>query len=100
MTTSSIQRPPEQVEQRPQPDVNKQAEPVAPPKRRMMIIASALILIVAGDVIFGGVVFSPRGPSVTRGASGRVQGVSCARAVNHSGDHRTGRAREEDASKY
>jgi len=31
MTTSSIQRPPEQVEQRPQPDVNKQAEPVAPP---------------------------------------------------------------------
>ena len=52
MTTSSIQHPPEQVEQRPQPDVNKQSEPVAPPRRRMMIIASALILIVAGIIIW------------------------------------------------
>ena len=42
MTTSSIQPPPEQTEQRPQPDTNKQAEPVAPPKRRMMIIVSPL----------------------------------------------------------
>src|SRR5258707_10017216 len=64
MTTSSIQRPPEQVEQRPQPDVNKQAEPVAPPKRRMMVVASAVILIVAGDINFGVVFLTPKRPCI------------------------------------
>jgi HlyD family secretion protein len=96
MTTSSIQQPPEQVEQRPQPDVNKHAEPVAPPKRRMMIIASALILIVAGIIIWRVFFATPSLPDSIVAVSGRIEGDDSAVASKTTGHILEVRVREGD----
>src|SRR5258707_12726234 len=96
MTTSSIQRPPEQVEQRPQPDVNKQAEPVAPPKRRMMVVASAVILIVAGIIIWRVFFATPSLPDSIVAVSGRIEGDDSAVASKTTGHILEVRVREGD----
>src|SRR5882724_3180323 len=96
MTTSSIQHPPEQVERRTQPDVNKQVEPVAPPKRRMMIIASALILIVAGIIIWRVFFAAPRLPDSIVAVSGRIEGDDSAVAPKTTGRILEVRVREGD----
>jgi len=98
MTTSSIQHPPEQVEQRTQPDVNKQAEPVAPPKRRMMIIASALILIVAGIIIWRVFFATPSLPDSIVAVSGRIEGDDSAVASKTTGRILEVRVREGDVA--
>lgn len=96
MTTSSIQRPPEQVEQRPQPHVNKQAEPVAPPKRRMMVVASAVILIVAGIIIWRVFFATPSLPDSIVAVSGRIEGDDSAVASKTTGHILEVRVREGD----
>jgi HlyD family secretion protein len=96
MTTGSIQQPPEQAEQQPQPDVNKQAEPVGPPKRRMMIIASAAILIVAGIIIWRVFFATASLPDSIVAVSGRIEGDDSAVASKTTGRILEVRVREGD----
>ena len=96
MTTSSVQRPPEQAEQRPQPDANRQAEPVAPPKPRMMMIASAVILIVVGVIIWRVFFATPSLPDSIVAVSGRIEGDDSAVASKTTGRILEVRVREGD----
>jgi HlyD family secretion protein len=96
MTTSSIQHPPEQGEQRPQPDTNKQAEPVAPPKSRMMIIVFAVILIVVGIIIWRVFFATPSLPDSIVAVSGRIEGDDSAVASKTTGRILEVRVREGD----
>jgi HlyD family secretion protein len=96
MTTSSIQNPPEQAEQWPQPDASKQAEPVAPPKRRMMIIASAVILIVGGIILWRVFFATPSLPDSIVAVSGRIEGDDSAVASKTTGRILEVRVREGD----
>jgi HlyD family secretion protein len=96
MTTSSTQHAPEQAEQVPQPDANKQAEPAAPPKRRMMVIASAVILIVAGIIIWRVFFATPSLPDSIVAVSGRIEGDDSAVASKTTGRILEVRVREGD----
>jgi HlyD family secretion protein len=96
MTTSSIQPPPVQTEQRPQSDTNKQAEPVAPPKRRIMIIVSAVILIAVGIIIWRVFFATPNLPDSIVAVSGRIEGDDSAVASKTTGRILEVRVREGD----
>jgi len=85
MTTSSMQHAPEQTEQRPQPEVNQQAQPEAPPKRRIMIIASAVALIVVGIIIWRLFFATPNLPDSLVAVSGRIEGDDSAVASKTTG---------------
>ena len=96
MTTSSIQHPPEQAVQRPQPEVDQQAQPVAPRKRRIMIIASAVVLIVAGIIIWRVFFATPNLPDSLVAVSGRIEGDDSAVASKTTGRILEVRVREGD----
>jgi len=96
MTTSSMQRLPEQAEQRPQPEVNQQAQPEAPPKRRIMIMASAVALIVVGIIIWRVFFATPNLPDSLVAVSGRIEGDDSAVASKTTGRILEVRVREGD----
>src|SRR3984893_17966303 len=95
MTTSSIQHPPERAEQRPRPDTNKQAEPVAP-QRRMMIIVSAVVLIAVGIIVWRVFFATPNLPDSIVAVSGRIEGDDSAVASKTTGRILEVRVREGD----
>ena len=96
MTTTSIPRAPEQAEQRPQPDTNRQAEPAAPPGRRMKIIASAVILVVVCVIIWRVFLATPSLPDSMVAVSGRIEGDDSAVASKTTGRILEVRVREGD----
>ena len=96
MTTTSIPHPPEKTEQRPEPDADKQAQPVAPPRRRILVIASAVILIAAGIIIWKVFFATPGLPDSIVAVSGRIEGDDSAVASKTTGRILEVRVREGD----
>jgi HlyD family secretion protein len=96
MTSSSVQRAPEQAEQRPQPDANQQAQPIAAPRRRIVFIVSAVILIAAGIFIWSIFFAAPRIPDSIVAVSGRIEGDDSAVAPKTTGRILEVRVREGD----
>jgi HlyD family secretion protein len=96
MTTTSMQHPPEQAEQRPEPSANKQSPPVAPPKRRIAIIAAAVVFVVAGIIIWKVFFAAPALPDSIVAVSGRIEGDDSAVASKTTGRILEVRVREGD----
>ena len=96
MTTTSIPRAPEQAEQRPQPDTNRQAEPAAPPRRRMTTIVAAVLLVAVGVIIWRVFFATPSLPDSVVAVSGRIEGDDSAVASKTTGRILEVRVREGD----
>ena len=96
MTTTSMQHPPEQAEQRPEPSANKQPPPVAPPKRRIAIIAAGVVFVVTGIIIWKVFFAAPALPDSIVAVSGRIEGDDSAVASKTTGRILEVRVREGD----
>jgi HlyD family secretion protein len=96
MTTTSIPHRPEKTEQRPELDADKQAQPVAPPRRRILVIASAVILMAAGILVWKVFFATPGLPDSLVAVSGRIEGDDSAVASKTTGRILEVRVREGD----